>query len=378
MSTKPSRPRPSNTPKPQPRRLPTRPPSRSSRQSLDDRRRLMAIAVAVVLILLGGASLIFWVLDRNDESLAVVTVAATPSSQVTTPATITSTQTPTEAPTAEPMASAAAVADAATSAAYLPPDIPQLQDFMFQLINETRRGSGLRPVAWDVVATTTGQFHAEEMVGFGFLSHWNLEGFGPDFRYAQQGGLDAVSENIYALDHSPGGEPATPGEWEALIQQAHDSLMTSEGHRENILRPSHTHVGIGVAYDPATRRLRVAQEFLDRYVTLLAVPRQASPGEAVTLQGRLLDNAHTPVLNLAYELFPQPLSLTELATLGTFESPAEIYEVVTIAPDADGNFSVSIRLNNQGRPGLYHLRLWINIGDDPEPVLVANPIVMVR
>jgi uncharacterized protein YkwD len=378
MSSKPSRPRPSTPPRPQPRRPPTRSPSRANRQAADDRRRLIVIVVAAVVVLLGGAFLIFWLLNRDDEFPVVATLAATPLAQETAPATVAVTQTPTEALTVEPAASATIEAAPAISAAYLPPDIPHLQDLMFQLINETRRDSGLRPMAWDVVATTSGQFHAEEMVEFGFLSHWDLEGFGPDFRYVQQGGLDAVSENVYALDHSPGGEPTTPADWEAFIRQAHDSLMSSQGHRENILRPWHTHVGIGLAYDPATGRLRVAQEFLDRYVTLAALPTQASLGEVVTLQGRLLNNAHTPLLNLAYEPFPQPLSLAELSALETFQSPAETYEVINITPDAEGNFSVSVPLNHERQPGLYHLRLWVNVGDESGPVLVANPIMIMR
>lgn len=334
------------------------------------------IAAAAIVVLLVVSGLIFWLVKRDDAPPSVATVAATTSQPATTPPTVEATPAPAETPATE--ATPPAEATDAPSTTYLPPDIPHLQDYMLQLVNEERRSRGLRPVAWDVVAATAGQFHAEEMVTFGYLSHWNLEGYGPDFRYVQQGGVDAVSENVYSLNHSPGGEPTTPAEWEAYIDRAHESLMGSQGHRDTVLRPSNTHLGIGIAYDPASGRLRIAQEFVVRQATLSAVARQAALNDVVTIEGRLLDDSTAPLLNLAYEPFPQPLSLAKLAATNSYLSPAEIFEAVNITPDSDGYFSLPVSLNHENQPGLYHLRLWVNVSDQSEPVMVANPIVMVR
>lgn len=334
------------------------------------------IVAAAVIILLVASGLISWLVTRGDAPPSMTIVAATTSPPATTAPTVEPTPAPTETPTTK--ATPATKVTDTPSMTFLPPDIPHLQDYMLQLVNKERRSRGLRPVAWDVVAATAGQFHAEEMVKFGYLSHWNLEGHGPDFRYVQQGGMDAVSENVYSLDHSLGGEPTTATEWEAYIDQAHESLMGSQGHRDTVLRPSNTHVGIGMAYDPANGRLRIAQEFVVRQTILSAIARQVALNDVVTIEGRLLNDTAEPLLNLAYEPFPQPLSLAELAATNTYLSPAEVYEAINIIPDSDGNFSLTVSLNHENQPGLYHLRLWVHVDGQPEPVMVANPIVMVR
>jgi uncharacterized protein YkwD len=253
------------------------------------------------------------------------------------------------------------------------PDIPSLQQLMLTLINEERRANGLVELAWDVTAASAGLAHAQDMAQLEYLSHWNTEGYGPQHRYAGASGLDAVRENVYMYEHSPGGAPTTPDEWVDLIRQAHQSLMASPGHRDNILAPEHTHVGIGIAYDADTGRLRIAQEFVDRYVTLQPLPRRASLGDGVAISGRIGSDGSDPLLNLAYEPFPEPMGLAELNATGTYSSGVEIYQSLPLAVEADGRFRQQVMLDHEGQFGLYHIRIWVDV--DGASVLANDVIV---
>jgi len=258
------------------------------------------------------------------------------------------------------------------------PDIAALHQVMLKAINADRAAHGLSPVAWDETAARAGQAHAEEMASAGYFSHWDLSGHGPDYRYAQAGGQDAVMENIYTYWYRyDDGRPAPIEDWEWVIREAEASLMQSPGHRKNILDPAHTHVGVGIAYNPATGDVRITQEFVNRYVALRPLPTAVSLGTEVVLRGELLPGASEPLINLAYEPFPQPLSLEELRTMGTFVSPAEIYQAITPVV-AGQHFEAAFPLDYDERPGLYHVRIWVQVGGQRVPAVDIIVTIDVR
>lgn len=239
------------------------------------------------------------------------------------------------------------------------PNIVALRRVMLEAINADRSAQGLLPVAWDETAARAGQSHAEEMASAGYFSHWDLSGHGPDYRYTQAGGYEVVVENIYTYEyHYDDGQPAPIEDWEGVIRAAEASLMQSPGHRQNILDPAHTHVGVGIAYHATTGDVRITQEFINRYVVLHTLSASAPLGTDIVLQGELLPGASEPLINLAYEPFPQPLDLETLETTGTFISPAQIYEA--IHPQTDGQrFEAAFPLSYEGCPGLYHVHVWV-------------------
>lgn len=251
-------------------------------------------------------------------------------------------------------------------------DNGSLQQLMLNLINQDREANGLTTVAWDETAAQTGQLHAEEMVQEKYFSHWNSSGLGPDHRYVLAGGAHAVMENSYAYWHiAQNGQGAPTEDWEAIIVQAEQTLMNSPGHRANILNPAHTHVGIGMAYDAATGHFRLTQEFVNQYVVLeRSLPLTAAPGSSVRLQGQIGGNDHSRLLfSLAFEPFPATLSLPELAQRNTYVSPAQSVEV----RELDSVFDELITLGE--RPGLYHIRLFLDIAG--EQTLVMDHVVWV-
>jgi hypothetical protein len=232
---------------------------------------------------------------------------------------------------------------------------------MLQLINEDRASEGLAPVRWDDFAAQVGQAHAEEMATHDYMSHWNLAGEGPDIRYGQAGGTETVQENVYMYWYRyDDGRPAPIEDWKTVIRDAQASLMKSPGHRANIMAPEHTHVGIGIAYYAETGDVRIAQEFINRYVKIVKpVPAQAKVGDVVEIRGRLLGQAQNPVINLAYEPFPQPMSVAEVEAVRTYRSPAEFFLALNPSIEEEDVFSAEVTLDYQEQPGIYHIRIWI-------------------
>lgn len=256
------------------------------------------------------------------------------------------------------------------------PSLSALARHMLELVNRDRQAAGLNPLEWDETAAQVGQAHAEEMVTHGYLSHWNFLGYGPEHRYFFAGGRDVVRENVYSFyQRYNTGEGVPIEDWEGTIASAQQKLMESPGHRENILQPSHTHVGIGIAYDPKRGELRIAQEFVDRYVAVEPVPGQVSLGGSLEVAGRVLPGASSPLLNLAYEPFPQPMTMEALNTTSTYQSAAETYQAV--APNLQGDrFAATIRFNATDKPGLYHLRIWV--AQSGEQIVASDLIVAVQ
>jgi uncharacterized protein YkwD len=290
----------------------------------------------------------------------------------------------TNAPTPTPTIVATAIVTSTApllptqEAAGVAPDIPALQQLMLGLINDDRRANGLSEVGLDSVATSAGVQHAQEMARFNYLSHWNLEGYGPDHRYSMAGGSNNVQENVYYFEHTPGCGPKSMEEWEEQIRNAQRSLMESAGHRANILAPEHTHVGIGIAYDGSNGRLAIAQEFVDQYVTLTSPApgaRATSLAGSVTVAGKLNAGASAPLLVLVYEAFPSALSVAELNGTSTY-IPAESYDVLPLDVGDDGRFDTSIPLNYDDRAGLYHVK--IQVDTEFGPVTAVDVVIRVQ
>ncbi len=166
-------------------------------------------------------------------------------------------------------------------------DLAELRRLMLELINADRVAAGLQPLEPDAVAETAAQGHADEMAALGYLSHWNVDGFGPDWRYSRSGGRDAVHESIagYSLPGQAGSADASV-DWTRVIVDIHQALSNDEHYGQNMLAPDHTHVGLGLAVNQVTGQVCMAQEFVSRLVSIDPIPTQALCGERIIAKGR--------------------------------------------------------------------------------------------
>lgn len=280
-------------------------------------------------------------------------------------------------PTSIPVIPTTAPALKPVTPSYSPPTLPPVpvnndfrhrQELMLDLINRDRTANGLLPVQWDETLTEAGRRHVADIVTHSYFSHWGRDGLGPEHRYTLAGGQHSAAENLHFFEYTyEGGRGAPIEDWDAVIRNAQTGLMNSPGHRDNILTAAHTHVGIGMAYNAITGRFALAQEFGNHYVALdHPLPTEMSLNGIVQIAGEIqgigIDNI---LLNLAFEPFPQPLTLEELAQTNTYQTSAESIDTFRI----DAPFSEQITLNYEERLGIYHIRVFIDINGDQALVL---------
>ncbi len=289
---------------------------------------------------------------------------------------------PEEAPTeaqpaltpANPESQAAARGPAAAAGV----DFSPFERQMLELINLDRAEAGLAPLEWASLAAEVARRHSQEMADHGYLSHWNLAGQGPDIRYGLAGGTAVVQENVFSLFQGyADGAPKLIDDWDPVIRQAQETLMQSPGHRLNILDPHHTHVGVGMAYNPETGEFRLAQEFLNRYITFTGptAPLRLAGGGQIEVSGALVAGAGEPFINLAYEPHPASFSLEALQETDTYTSPASILSATPPLDLTGGRFRETVVIP-AGQPGIYHIRLWVMV--DGEEVQGGNLLVIVE
>jgi uncharacterized protein YkwD len=244
---------------------------------------------------------------------------------------------------------------------------------MVELINRDRAQAGAPPVEFSLELSRAADKHSREMLEHLYSSHWNRAGWKPYLRYAAAGSRDATAENIWSLNHTnfPLNDMAV---WEWLYK-GHQSFMDEkppdDGHRQTVLNPWHTQVGIGVAYSSAGMRL--VQVFASRYAELEPVPLRVTLADSVVLQGRPR-RPRWEVAGIAvyYEPLPRPLSFNELQSQTSYSLPDEerterprvsggIYTdraSRTVEVDSFGRFRLPLSFW-KGQPGVYTAVVWV-------------------
>jgi uncharacterized protein YkwD len=106
------------------------------------------------------------------------------------------------------------------------------------LVNQERLDAGQVPLLVDGEAEEAAKAHAEDMQGRSYFSHTTPEGWSPATRLQllDATGFTRVGENIAM------GQPTA--------QDVMTAWMNSTGHRNNILDPGYTHIGVGVVEAP--------------------------------------------------------------------------------------------------------------------------------
>jgi uncharacterized protein YkwD/uncharacterized membrane protein required for colicin V production len=119
---------------------------------------------------------------------------------------------------------------------------------MFKLLNDERGQAGLPPVKVDLSLTEAARAHSRDMLAKGYFAHQNDQGKGPADRVSAAGARFAIVGENLALAPT--------------VTIAHQGLMKSPGHRENIMSPQYHRVGIGVI-DGGLHGKMFTQDFAD-------------------------------------------------------------------------------------------------------------------
>jgi Cysteine-rich secretory protein family len=107
------------------------------------------------------------------------------------------------------------------------------------LLNGQRARRGLHPLRYDARLELAAQRHSDDMVRRDYFEHDTPEGVEPHTRMLAAG---------YPADNGFTGENIAQGEGaESSPVEVMDAWMHSRPHREALLHPSYTEVGVGVA-----------------------------------------------------------------------------------------------------------------------------------
>ncbi|OGJ42491.1 hypothetical protein A3B60_01215 [Candidatus Peregrinibacteria bacterium RIFCSPLOWO2_01_FULL_39_12] len=123
-------------------------------------------------------------------------------------------------------------------------NITNQREALLALINETRQTYNLQTVVMTDDLDSVAQGHAEDMAANNYFSHTDSKGLSPDDRRLAAGIKTYISENL-AKDTS--------------VEGAHYGLLRSGTHRQNILDPEWTRVGLGIKEKDGY--LYIVQEF---------------------------------------------------------------------------------------------------------------------
>ncbi len=124
----------------------------------------------------------------------------------------------------------------------------EAEERMLQKVNEARMRAGLSPLIMDAALRKVARRHSEEMFRLGYFSH-NSPVSGSPFDRLDRAGIKyfIAGENIaYAQN----------------VDLAHDGLMSSKPHRENILTSEFEKAGIGIV-DAGIYGEMFTQDFTD-------------------------------------------------------------------------------------------------------------------
>lgn len=103
---------------------------------------------------------------------------------------------------------------------------------LVELVNSARANAGLAPLAIDVDLSYVARVKSQDMHDNKYFSHTSPT-YGSPFDMMKKFGIQyrSAAENIART---------------SSVESAHNGFMNSEGHRNNIMNPRFTHIGIGI------------------------------------------------------------------------------------------------------------------------------------
>jgi uncharacterized protein YkwD len=143
-----------------------------------------------------------------------------------------------------------------------PPGIKYLEkveDRIFELTNQARRAQGVTPLIRDDELRQVARAFSNDMLVRRFFDHTTPDGVDFAERITDQypHRVFLVGENIWdASGYNPANVQRT-------AKEIVDDWLGSPGHRENMLSPRFTHLGVGVSARRHT--IKATQEFVGKY-----------------------------------------------------------------------------------------------------------------
>ncbi|HET9956774.1 MAG TPA: CAP domain-containing protein [Polyangiaceae bacterium] len=245
----------------------------------------------------------------------------------------------------------------------------EAQLFVLSLINRDRAKAKLRPVQMDDAASRAGQRHARDLATHGFTGHVGSDGSVPEQRYTESGGQHFVQENAACISDTTLRQLAPNALYDssklaALHQMFMSEMPPNDGHRRNILNPSHNYVGIGLALPADLPQPCLTQEFVDQYGHYEALPSAAKRSAKFRVAGTVSEPLLFGGVGLGKTPLPVPPPKRHLnGNLYRIPAPDKMFFPAgfkTPKPvSVDGpRFDINLDLGKNAGPGLYAISIW--------------------
>jgi uncharacterized protein YkwD len=249
-------------------------------------------------------------------------------------------------------------------------NLEQARRYVLALVNHDRAEYGFSPVTLDDTATRAGQRHADDMAKAGYTAHWGTDGSVPEQRYSEAGGTDFVQENAGCVaDGKARTLEATPRFTAQQLERVEHAFMDEkpphDGHRKNILKPSHATLGVGVAKPSGVDLACLSQEFVDDYGEYGALPQSMRAGTTLHIEGDVKGNVAFGGVGIGRIDLAKPLTAAYLNTTYVYAvpSPEDLYFpkgfVSKKAVEVSGkHFRIDVPLGKGGQAGRYEVSVW--------------------
>jgi uncharacterized protein YkwD len=201
--------------------------------------------------------------------------------------------------------------------------------------NAERQERGLAALAPESTLRELARAHSDDMLRRGFFDHVNPDGASPSDRVftTHRTLVGLTGENIWTgsgFDTSAGAQ---------LADTIVESWMSSPGHRENILKPEYTHLGVGVS--TAGAQIRATQSFAEvRAFTGEPVPAALDRGAKLAV--RTISAAGSPAAKL--DLWSSSRGLKVAGPFDVDGAPIDVppatYQLRFYFPDGPGSYTI--------------------------------------
>ncbi len=111
----------------------------------------------------------------------------------------------------------------------------EMENEMVDLVNKEREENNLNKLELDEELRNVARIKSKDIAENNYFDHTSPS-YGSPFEMMERFGIDFFQAAENLAGHQS-------------VKQAHEGLMDSKGHRENILRSGLTHIGIGIVKD---------------------------------------------------------------------------------------------------------------------------------
>lgn len=263
-------------------------------------------------------------------------------------------------------------------------DLEAARRYVLERVNADRKAEGLEPVVRDSVAERAAQEHAEDMAKLGFTAHWGSDGSVPEQRYTRAGGMHFVQENAACFfDGARRALDPKPRFRVALLDQIEAAFLGErpphDGHRRNILKKTHTALGIGLAQPTALGQPCMAQEFVDEHGSYSALPQRAKVGQVIRVEGELSEPLEFGGVGLSRIDAARRLDVKHLNATSSYPVPAPYesyfpagFQTPKPVLLVGRHFSIDLPLSDRKRPGRYGVSIWGIYPDHREELVMVS------